>query len=139
MANNTQNLLRPEDLTPEQLRERASKAGKASVEAKRNKKTLQEICQAMMETRVTSENDIKKLQKLYPGLDVSDIDYATAMTYAQVNKALKGDAKAYEIVRDTGGEKPINKTEHSGQVSLSDMSDEELNAKLEMLINKNDL
>lgn len=133
-----ENLIPNSERTPEQLREQTRKGGIASGQARKKKKTLQEICQAMMATKVTSEADIKKLQKLYPGLDVSDIDYATAMTYAQVNKALKGDAKAFEVVRDTGGEKPVNKTEHSGQVSLSDMSDEELNIKLEMLMSKQD-
>jgi hypothetical protein len=36
---------------------------------------------------------------------------AEAIAVAQYKKALKGDAKAFELIRDTSGQKPIEKVE----------------------------
>jgi len=40
------------------------------------------------------------------------------MTLAQVEKALKGDTKAYEVIRDTIGEKPTDKLETKGEQKI---------------------
>ena len=49
MANN-QNLIRPEDLTPSERRENASKAGKASAKSRKEKKAIQTILVDFLET-----------------------------------------------------------------------------------------
>ena len=36
---------------------------------------------------------------------------AEAIVAAQMQKALKGDAKAFEVLRDTAGQKPVDKVE----------------------------
>ena len=39
------------------------------------------------------------------------------ITLALLDKALKGDTKAYEVIRDTVGEKPTDKIEQSGELN----------------------
>ena len=73
--------------TKEERRALASKAGKASGKARRERKTLREDLLALLSAGNT-QND---------------------MNLAIIAQALQGNTKAYEIVRDTIGEKPIDK------------------------------
>ncbi len=86
---NTQNLIKNEDLTPEQRRANASKAGKASAEARKKRKTLKEELLALL----------------------ANGDTQNRMSLAIIEKAMNGDTKAFEIVRDTIGEKPKDSLE----------------------------
>ena len=81
---NEQNLIKNEDLTPEQRRANASKAGKASAAKRRERKTLREELLLLL---ATGNNQNK-------------------MSVAMIEKAMKGDTKAFEVIRDTIGEKP---------------------------------
>lgn len=84
---NEKNLVPFNELTESQQREIASKGGKASVEAKRRKKTLKEELILLLETGDTQKS----------------------VTAALVEKAIGGDTKAFEVIRDTIGEKPVEK------------------------------
>ena len=75
--------------------EEAKKGGIKSGEARRARKTLKETLLLMLEEGNT-QNDI---------------------TLALLQKALKGDTKAYEVIRDTVGEKPKDKIEQSGELN----------------------
>lgn len=86
---NKQNLIKNEDLTPEQRRANASKAGKASAEARKKRKTLKEELLALL----------------------ANGDTQNRMSLAIIEKAMNGDTKAFEIVRDTIGEKPKDSLE----------------------------
>ena len=70
--------------------------GKASAEAKKARKTLKETLLMMLEEGNTQDN----------------------ITLALLQKALNGDTKAYEVIRDTVGEKPTDKIEQSGDSKL---------------------
>ena len=92
---NEQNLLKGEDIhkfTPEEH----SKGGKASGEARRLKRDLRRACEMLLEM------DIK-------GKDGTIKTGAEAIAIAQLQKALKGDAKAFEVLRDTAGQKPVER------------------------------
>lgn len=94
---NEQNLLKGDEkhtFTPEEH----SKGGKASAEARRKKRDLRLMCQMVLEMDIKSKDGTIK-------------SGAEAITLAQLQKALKGDAKAYEVLRDTAGQKPIEKVE----------------------------
>jgi hypothetical protein len=91
MANN-ENLIKSCDLTPQERRENASKAGKASVEARRRRKTLREELLALL----------------------SDGDIQNRISLALIDEAMNGNkagsvTKAFEVIRDTVGEKPTEK------------------------------
>lgn len=72
--------------------------GKASAEARRKKRDLRLAIQVLLETDIKGKNgEIKS--------------GAEAIAIAQFQKALKGDTRAFEVIRDTSGQKPVEKVE----------------------------
>lgn len=84
---NEQNLKPFGTLTEKEQRELAKKGGKASVEARRRKKTLREELILLLETNDTQHK----------------------VSAAMINEALNGNVKAFTAIRDTIGEKPVEK------------------------------
>jgi len=82
--------------TPEERQEIARKGGIASGEARRRRKSFSDV----FETFLNGEYKDKK-GKMASGAEVLGMKV--------VEKALKGDLKAFELIRDTVGEKPIDK------------------------------
>lgn len=94
---NEQNLVKGDErhkFTPEEH----LKGAQASAEARRKKRDLRLACQMMLEMDIKSKDG-----KVKSG--------AEAIVAAQMQKALKGDAKAFEVLRDTAGQKPVDKVE----------------------------
>ena len=96
---NEQNLIPSNKRSKNEARENSRKGGIASGEARRKKRDLKLAMQALLEADVTD----KKTGETMSG--------AEAIAMAQYKKALKGDAKAFELVRDTSGQKPVEKVE----------------------------
>lgn len=86
---NEENLIPMNKRTEEEQREIARKGGIASGEARRRKKTLRE---ELIELLETNDNNNK-------------------ISIAILNKALNGDIQAFTTIRDTIGEKPVDKVE----------------------------
>ena len=82
-----ENLVSLADRTTEEQRAIASAGGKASGEARRKRKTLKEELLLML-----AEGETQK-----------------SVTLALIEKAMGGDTKAFEGIRDTIGEKPVDK------------------------------
>ncbi|HJA81292.1 MAG TPA: hypothetical protein H9776_06015 [Candidatus Mediterraneibacter intestinipullorum] len=103
------NLMTPQEVnarkTPEERRESASKAGKASAEAKKRRKTAREIYEAML-SRPASDQVMGGLPDLPEGATNYDVMLARMMFSAQ-----KGSVKAAQFVRDTAGDQPTTKVE----------------------------
>lgn len=95
---NEQNLVPNEARTPEERRENARNAGIASGEARRRKRDLRLAMEALLEKDITDNS----------GKTVSG---AEAIALKQFQKALKGDTRAFEMIRDTAGQKPIDKVQ----------------------------
>ena len=112
----TENLLKAEDLTSEQLRERASKAGKASVAAKRRKKTMREALEMMMYQTELNEQT-KQMLKAEGVTDTEDFNHQMVITRSLIAKAEAGDVQAYNAICAMIGEKPADKVEMSGGLS----------------------
>ncbi len=91
---NEQNLVNLATRTQREKTEIARKGQIASTETRRRKKQLKEELEILMET-------IAKDGRTYQEL----------ISTALVKEALKGNTKAYEIIRDTMGQKPIE-TQH---------------------------
>lgn len=89
MANND-NLKVP---TSEEARELGRKGGQASGRARKRRKELKELL----------------IIALSQPCKDADMDNWAAVTAALVQKALGGDTKAFEVIRDTIGQKPIDK------------------------------
>ena len=89
MANGQENLVDLRDRTTEEQREIARKGGIKSGEARRARKTLRE------ELLLLLEQD----------------NFQEKISLALLQKATSGDTKAFEVLRDTIGEKPVDKVE----------------------------
>ncbi|MGB2578201.1 hypothetical protein AAIR98_000119 [Elusimicrobium simillimum] len=61
---------------------------------------------------------IDRLKEFDPKLDEQELDYRMALLQTQMEQAAKGNPRAFEIIRDTAGEKPIEKQEISGSMII---------------------
>ncbi len=77
-----------------EARERGTKGGKASGEARREKANLRKLLEIALQ-----------MQHEAGGTN------AEVMTLAILKKALSGDVKAFETIRDTIGQKPVEKAQ----------------------------
>ena len=97
---NPQNLVSNEDRTPSQRRENASKAGKASAAKRAERKIFKEAILSVLSEPLTD-----KAGNPHPsGMNVQE-----AMIRGVIGRAIKGDPRALEVIRDTIGEKPVEK------------------------------
>ena len=103
---NEKNLVPNEKRTPKERRKNAQKAGKASGEARRQRKTLKENMNLLLNLDVTSTRDFNRLTAM--GVPVEDIDNAMLLTAAMFKKAASGDVAAYKEIRDLIGEGTAN-------------------------------
>jgi hypothetical protein len=103
---NDENLIPLNERTKSEQRAIATAGGIASGEARRKRKTLKEELLLLL-----SEGDTQH-----------------SVTLALIEKAMSGDTKAFEIIRDTIGEKPIDK------VMVSDVDSEVIN-EVERMVN----
>ena len=129
---NMQNLVPNSERTPEERRRNASKAGKASAEARRGKKNLQQLLNTMLSSPATPEM-VAMAQSL--GIDAKDADTLyDALNVAIIKRALSGDGYAYQLIRDSAGDRPTEKVEQS--VSMITDKDIEMMRKLDARLNK---
>ena len=106
---NTQNLIpQAHVLTVEEL----SKGGTNSAFSRRNRKRLREELEMLLE--------------------IGDTQRSVAV--ALINKALKGDVRAFEVIRDTIGEKPVDKV-----VTTEAEIDPDVIAELERIVLDNEM
>lgn len=99
-----------ERTTPEQRRANASKAGKASAKAKRQRKELREMFEYICSLGVEKGKIVEDIKSLADA-EGKNITVGMEIALAQVNKARDGDTRAAEFIRDTMGQKPTNKQE----------------------------
>lgn len=91
-----QNLIPISERTPEERKRIAAMGGRASGVAYRKRKLLRE-CLAELLTQ-DFPNDNGEMQML-----------SELLVAKLAQKALSGDVKAFEVLRDTAGEKPVEK------------------------------
>lgn len=90
--NSLKNLEKANPLNNFNNSEVARKAQEKATEVKREKKALKEELLLLLSTGKTQEK----------------------ISLALIEEAIKGNVKAFEVIRDTIGEKPVNKQEVSG-------------------------
>ena len=104
---NEQNLLKAENMTSAQLRERARKGGIASAKAKKERKQIKEQLELLLSLPIKDKITKAEIRKL--GIDTENIDNQMAMVISMWQKAVKGDVQAATFIRDSLGEKPDSK------------------------------
>lgn len=121
---NTKNLMPVEELnsrrTPEQHSADSKKGGKASVEARRRKKDMKERLQILLSMSIKDGKgaDIEKI-KNFGSLKGENITVEDAILVAMIQKALKGDVSASNFIRDTSGQKVVDKVEINTNIDES--------------------
>lgn len=101
----------------------ASKGGIASGEARRRKRDIRLALEALLEKDISDKHG-------------NTMSTAEAIALKQIEKALKGDTKAFEVVRDTAGQKPMERVEVSGLDAEKAKLDELLKQRKERNANK---
>lgn len=115
---NEQNLIKPtRDRTAKQRRESARKAGKASAKKRRERKAMQEIARIALDMPL-EQGDLADIEGItfeeYPD---ANLTLGQAAVLAVAKKAKRGDVQALQFLRDTAGEKPVERVEVSGDVA----------------------
>lgn len=97
---NEKNLIPNSERSPSEVRENGKKGGQKSGKVRREKRMLRELLEEAL------------LKETETGNKYIDI------TNALIKQAEEGNVKAYETIRDTLGQKPVDKVEHSGNIPV---------------------
>ena len=101
---NEQNLIPMNKRTESEQREIAKKGGKASGKSRRDKREQRDVILDILSMPL-EEGSMDRIQALAQAKG-SNISVNAAIVIEQVKKALEGDTKAAEYLRDTAGWKP---------------------------------
>ena len=82
--------------------ENGRKGGRASGEARRSKKDLREALQALLDAPIVDKKT---------GMKMTGTEAVAAKLFQRFLK--DGDLKAFELIRDTAGQKPVEKVVHA--------------------------
>ena len=113
------------------IEERKAIAAKSAAVRKANaahRKTIKEVADAILQLKgndLTAVLDNKQLQEKAQGLNLSVYD---VLMLKMVDQGLKGSVKAFETVRDSAGDKPIQKQEQN--INITTESDNALLHKI---------
>lgn len=113
---NKQNLKTP---TSKQARELGRKGGQASAKKRKERKQMQEVAKIVLDMPI-EPGEVTDLEGItfedYPDVNLTVGELAVL---AVAKKARKGDVAALTFLRDTAGEKPIEKVEVSGDITAA--------------------
>jgi hypothetical protein len=97
------------NMTPEQRRENGRKGGIASGESKRKKKAMKETLDVLLSMPMKNGRSIDiEAVKNFAAIKGKNINVQEAMIISMLQRAMKGDVKAAEWIRDTAGQKPTD-------------------------------
>lgn len=106
---NEQNLLKAENLTSEQLRERARKGGIASAKVKKKRKAMREQMEMLLSLPVKNNKLKEQLKKI--GIKSNEIDNQMALIVSLYQTALKGgknSVQAFNTIMEMTEEKVVS-------------------------------
>ena len=86
------------------------KGGKASGKARREKANLKKCLEILLEKETENKSGEK-------------VSGAEALSAKLFQTAMKGDVKAFEVLRDTAGQKPVEKVENTNTDVVIDFGD----------------
>ena len=83
-------------------RENGSAGGKSAAITKKRNKDIRVSLNALLEKEYNIKDPDNQSER-------KNVSGAEALALVMMNKALRGDSKAWELVRDTAGQKPVEK------------------------------
>ena len=110
---NTKNLIPANQRSKEEVRKNSAKGGRKSGEVRRQKRDLRLAIERLLEQDFVD----KKTGEVLSGAEL--------ITLKQMEKAIKGDWRAFQLLRDTAGQKPVEKVMVSevDQKTIDDVED----------------
>lgn len=102
--------------TKEEAKKRGRNGGIASGKARRNKALLRDCLEILMEKKMDAKDGDKKIT----GAEALSVDLFLA-ALNETDTAKK--AKAFEVLRDTAGQKPVDKVEQTNANIVIDLGD----------------
>jgi hypothetical protein len=106
---NEQNLIPFTERSESEVRKLNSKGGVNSGEARRRKRDIRLALEALLEKDISDKHG-------------NTMSTAEAIALKQIEKALKGDTRAFEVVRDSAGQKPNDRID----ITVNDDSAKEM-------------
>lgn len=113
------NLIPTTKRSKSEVRKNAAKGGRKSGEVRRQKKLLKDCLDEL-------------LQREWENRQGEKMSGSEAISVAVFKKALAGDIKAYEVVRDTAGQKPVDK------IMLAEVDQTTINEVESMVLGEDD-
>ena len=111
----------------EEAREKGRKGGKASGKVRREKANFRKTLNALL----TAQIEVDSIKDFLEANGV-DSSYESAINFAMIQKALKGDVKAYIAIRDTLGTKTkLDEKEQKQRIKMMKAQEEKLKEKNE--------
>ena len=107
-----QNLVQNRQRSPNEARENGRKGGQASGVSRRKSKSIREALKALLSGKVK-----------YEGQEMVGND---AIALSVFHKAINGDVQAFKEIRDTVGEKPVDRVEASVKTESQELLKEYL-------------
>ena len=106
-------------MTPEERAEYGRQGGIKSGETKRRKKAMKETLEVLLSMPMKNgkTSDVETI-KNFAALKGKNINVQEAMIIAMIQRAMKGDVKAAEWLRDTSGQKPTDNMNVIGAVPV---------------------
>lgn len=97
-------------ITKDDASEKGKIGAKKSLDTRRKKKKLKEALTALMELPVSERN---KQSMRAIGIDDKDMNNQMLVAVAAFQKAIKGDVRAMEFIRDMTGQQPVTKLDEA--------------------------
>lgn len=114
---NPENLIKNSERTPEERRELARKAGKASGEKRKRRKTYQEILDTLLGKKADPATVLEAARKMID----KNITIDEALGIVAIAKALNGDYAFWKEVKETVEGKDAQELKISGSLKLEDL------------------
>lgn len=104
--NSLKNLRTTRMMSPEERKDFQSRGGKASAAARHSRKLMGDELKAILNLPVKKGNIEDEFDSLMDAAG-KNVSAQTAMVLAMVRQAMKGNERAFALIRDTIGEKPV--------------------------------
>lgn len=97
------------ELSKEEAKKRGSIGGINSGKAKAEKRLLKDTIEMLLNNKPTPEMINECAEKF--GFNPKDLQ--EVITGGLISRAMSGDPRAYEVLRDTAGQKPVDRVENT--------------------------
>lgn len=124
----------------DEARERGRKGGYKSGQVRRDKRKLKNVLEILLSMEATEDMKEKALNIMPEMEQLDDITFKDLTIISLIGQAIKGNIKAFEVMRDTLGEKPKEKVEVTDKTERSSKIDsliESINKKKEIKLKDN--